>query len=138
MDCKIYTKIHKDINYLIYVSSNPFLKNGLLFKTNIYIKLKETIINNIYVTLYKQFVGIVKPKIIFNKDYFKNYYMQNREKILEKRKKYHIENKEKSKEYYKNNKKYYNEHYQKYYAANPEYFREYSKYYYGINKDKIK
>ena len=74
-----------------------------------------------------------------NKEYLKNYYLENKESLNDKNKSnYHIKSeyyKLKSKEYRNENKEYYSEYHKKYYSDNKEELLEYKKEYYVNNKD---
>ena len=66
--------------------------------------------------------------------YKKQYYEDNKEKILEYNKQYYKDNKEYYKEYREDNKEYYKE----YREDNKEYYKEYNKEYYKDNKEYYK
>jgi len=76
----------------------------------------------------KQIPGGTAPRI--TKDYSKEYYKNNKEKIREKNNDWREKNKEKIKGYYKNNK----EQKKEYYKTNKEKMKEY----YKNNKEKMK
>ena len=68
--------------------------------------------------------------------YQQQYYEQNKDKMLEKRKQYYEQNKDKFKEYYEQNKKQIREYQQEYCQKNKDKKQDYDKHYYEQNKDK--
>lgn len=62
-----------------------------------------------------------------DKEYKKQWYIRNRKRILEKRKRYYIKNQERIKQYYIKNKEEINEKRKKYHIKNKEYIKQYNK-----------
>lgn len=79
---------------------------------------------------------------IKQKEYRKEYYQKNKDRITEKHKNYRNENqeklKEKKKEYYEQNKEQIKEKKREYYKQNKDRAKEYGKNYRSENKEKIK
>ena len=169
---KIYTIRYKNDDTLIYVGSTtqPLYKrwfehkchcskeNNEHYNKYLYIKIRETDINNWYIELFEEFpcdnkeqltkregqvireIGTLNKMIPGRTQ--KEYQEDNKDKLLEYRRKYKEDNKDKIKEYNEINKDKIKEYWRKYKEDNKdkikEYQKEYNKSYRETNRDKKK
>ena len=82
--------------------------------------------------------GLVSKEEGYDQQKFKQYYEQNKDKILEKQKQYYEQNKDKIKKYREQNKDKKSDYNREYYEQNKDKLIDYKREYYEQNKDKSK